>query len=170
MFSLYNHIIFQCHFGWILHCMSLCLLVIINFFWLCKCSSYLFIFVFLASRLESYIASLCSMMLTDHISSSLVCQLGRGYKTYQKAAKSGLQERTQHVCLVTRVWILRGFHFFGLRLHLDFKDVLFLPLIFCFHSSVLSQIIKMVLIVLKTHFWSLGILFGTFCFVMDWFV
>lgn len=41
------------------------------------------------------------MTLTDHIFSSLVCQLGMDYKLSHEAAKSGLQEKRQHVCLGT---------------------------------------------------------------------
>lgn len=41
------------------------------------------------------------MTLTDHTFSSLVCQLGMDSKLSHEAAKSGLQEKSQHVCLGT---------------------------------------------------------------------
>lgn len=157
MFSLYNQIIFQYDIHTHAYKAGFCtahLSVLVgpnHLFWWCACSHYLLIFVFLASRLESYTASLCSMMLTDHTSSSLVCQLGRGYKPSRKAAKNGLQERRQHVCLVTRVRVLGGIALFFLTFlveHSTSRCALPTSIIFCFHSSILSCIIKLLLIVL----------------------
>lgn len=60
-----------------------------------------FFFLVFSSRLKNCTALPCSMTLIDHTSSSLVCQLGMDYKLSPEVAKSGLQEKRQHVCLRT---------------------------------------------------------------------